>query len=425
MMKKVTAVLLGAGQRGAGAYAPYALKFPEELQFVAVADPDDNRRGDFQAAHRIEDNNSFRTWQELLEGPKLADAIFICTQDKMHFDPTIKALEKGYHVLLEKPMSNNPEECVLMGEYAEKYNRIFSICHVLRYTNFFSEIKKLLDEGRIGKLMSIQLTENVGYWHQAHSFVRGNWRNSSESSPMILSKSCHDLDIMLWLAGSDCVRVSSFGSLSHFTKDNAPSGAPKRCTDGCPVRDECAFYAPKIYLDQREDWQGDLKALITHDTSREGVIKALQEGPYGRCVYHCDNDVVDHQVVNLEFENEVTAAFTMTAFTNEGGRTIKLMGTKGDIKGHLEKNEIIIADFASRRTETIQLPIANSGHGGGDDAIIKDFIQLVQSEGKKTSLTSADVSVQSHMMAFAAEKSRLEHKVIDMKEYMDQLSSHR
>jgi predicted dehydrogenase len=421
-MKKITAVLLGAGQRGAGAYAPYALEYPEELGFVAVAEPDDARRKEFKDIHKIDDKNCFKSWEELLEGPKLADAILICTQDRMHYEPTIKALEKGYHVLLEKPMSYDPRECVEMGECAKKYNRVFSICHVLRYTPFFRTVKKLLDEERIGKLMAIQHIENVAYWHQAHSFVRGNWRNSKESSPMILAKSCHDMDILLWLVGADCTKVSSFGSLGHFRKENAPAGAPERCLDGCPAKDECPYYAPRIYIDWRDNWQAEvLRKVVSIDTSTEALTKALKEGPYGRCVYHCDNNVVDHQVVNLEFENGVTAAFTMCAFTYEGGRSIKYMGSKGQIRCDMERNEIEVRDFVTGDREIIIPDGAAEGHGGGDLGIMRDFVDLVRHNGEKKGLTSADVSVQSHIMSLAAEKSRLDNKVINIQDYIKEL----
>jgi len=419
-MSKITAALLGAGQRGAGAYATYALKFPEEVQFVAFADTDPERRKLFQQVHGISDVNSFSSWEELLEGPKLADAILICTQDKMHFEPAIKAMEKGYHILLEKPMSPDPLECIIMGEYAEKYNRVFSICHVLRYTDFFTTIKKIITDGKIGKLMSIQHTENVEHRHQAHSFVRGNWRDSAVSSPMILAKSCHDMDVIQWLVDTDCTKVSSFGSLTHFREENAPEGAPKYCLDGCPVKEECPYYAPKMYI-ERDDWVGDvLRSVVSSDTSNEGVLRELRKGPYGRCVYQCDNNVVDHQVVNLEFENGVTVAFTMSAFTYEGGRSLKLMGTHGQIRGDMDKNIIEVTSFITRETEIINLDVDMAGHGGGDIGIMRDFVRLVRS-GEEKGRTGADVSVKSHLIAFAAEKSRLESKVILMTDYISEL----
>lgn len=419
-MKKITAALLGAGQRGAHAYATYALSNPEEIQFVAVAEPGEEKRNKFGEDHSIPEDMRFGSWQELLERPRLADALLVCTQDKMHFEPVMKALEMGYHVLVEKPMSPDLAECIKMEEKAREKGRVLSVCHVLRYTQFFSTLKKLLEDGRIGKLVSIQHNENVAYWHQAHSFVRGNWNNSKVSSPMILAKCCHDMDILLWLAGADCRKITSFGSLAYFKKENAPEGAPARCLDGCPAEKECLYYAPKTYLTENTNWP---TAAICDDMSIEGRTKALKEGPYGKCVYHCDNDVVDHQVINMEFENDVTVAFTMCAFTKTCSRTLKLMGTKGEIRAHMEKNEIELLDFSSEKPEIINLEDASSGHGGGDHGLMRDFVRLVQKDGAEKGRTSADVSVQSHVMAYAAEKSRLEDVVVDIKEYVKQLKS--
>lgn len=420
-MTKITAALIGAGQRGADAYATYALKYPDEVKFVAVADMDPVRRERFKEAHTVGEEHVFESWEQLLAGPKIADAVLICTQDKMHYEPAIRALEKGYHVLLEKPMSPNPTECVVMGEYAEKYNRVFSICHVLRYTDFFARIKQLLVDGAIGRLIAIQHTENVEHRHQAHSFVRGNWRDSETSSPMILAKSCHDMDILSWLVDSECTKVSSFGALTHFRSESAPEGAPLRCLDGCPVQHECPYYAPKMYL-ERDDWVGIvLRNVVSNDPSDEGVLQALKDGPYGRCVYHCDNNVVDHQVVNLEFANEVTVAFTMCAFTHEGGRSLKLMGSRGQIRADMDRNEIEVTSFITGEKEKISLDSPLEGHGGGDHGIMRDFVRLVSSDGEEAGLTGAKASVQSHLMAFAAEKSRLESKVIHLAEYKQEL----
>ena len=420
-MKKITAALIGAGNRGTG-YGKYAIDNANanEIEFVAVAEPIDGRRNKFKDEHGIKEEKCFVGWKELLEQPRMADAVLICTQDQMHFEPTMKALELGYHVLLEKPMSMEPSECIKMGEYAKEHERVFSICHVLRYTNFFYTLKKLLEESTIGRLVSVQHNENVAHWHQAHSFVRGNWRNSEESSPMILQKCCHDMDILRWLIGAECVNVSSFGSLTYFKDENAPEGAPMRCLDGCPVAKDCPYYAPKTYLTENVGWP---TSVISTDTSIEARTKALKEGPYGRCVYHCDNNVVDHQVVNMEFENEVTVAFTMCAFTQKQSRTMKFMGTKGEIRATMEKNEIEIIDFITGNKNVIHLSNASSGHGGGDYGIMEDFIKLVQHDGKKQGRTSALTSVQSHLIAFAAEKARVEKRVINMKELVDSIKS--
>ena len=281
----VNAILIGAGQRGYEVYGECALEHPSDLKFIAVAEPDEARRNRFAQAHKIPNELCFESWEKILDQPKLADAAFICTQDRMHTEPTFMALEKGYHVLLEKPMSPVAGECIAMGKYAEKYNRIFSICHVLRYSEFFSAIKEVIDCGKLGEIINIKHAENVAFWHQAHSFVRGNWRNSNETSPMILQKCCHDMDIILWLMNRSCTKVSSFGSLEYFKPENAPAGATERCTDACPVKGTCPFNAERFYLGENTHWP---VSVISEDMSLKARRKALEDGPYGRCVYHCD-----------------------------------------------------------------------------------------------------------------------------------------
>lgn len=418
-MKQITVALLGAGDRGMDAYGPYALRNPGDMKFVAVAEPNKERKEEFKRQHRLTDEQCYDTWEDLLKQPRLADALFICTSDKMHFEPAIQALEKGYHILLEKPMSTDPYECIVMGDYAEKFQRVFSVCHVLRYTPFFSTIKKVIENGDIGDVVSIQHNENVSYWHQSHSFVRGHFNNSDETSPMILQKCCHDMDIMLWLVGKDCLRLSSFGSLTHFKSENAPKGAPERCLDGCPVSAECPYYAPKFYLTEDVGWPTSAISINTDYASRK---KALEVGQYGRCVYHCNNNVVDHQVVSLEFEDGVTAAFTMCAFTNGNTRSIKIMGTKGEIRGYFEKNEIEIINFGKADKKVINFKESKFGHGGGDDEIVREFVDLVRSEGQKKGRASAEVSVQGSLMAFAAEESRITKKVVTLSEFKKQKS---
>jgi len=417
MSTKITLALIGAGQRVLDTYEVYALKYPYEVQFVAVAEPQSERRERFRQAHGIAEDMCFADWQDLLARPRLADAILICTPDRFHYGPVMAALKAGYHVLLEKPMSPDPDECLQIGAAADASDRIFMLGHTLRYTNLFATIKRLLDEGRIGQLISIQHSENVAYWHYAHAFVRGNWRDATRSSPMILAKSCHDMDLLLWLVGADCTRISSFGSLTHFTPTNAPQGAPQRCLDGCPAAQSCLYYAPNFYLTGETGWPA---STISDDTSAEGLLKALREGPYGKCVYHCDNNVVDHQVVNMEFANTVTAVFTMCAFSNQISRNIRLMGTKGELNATSNKDtsEIEIIDFASGARDMISLPVGGGpqGYGGGDFGLMRHFVRLVQGSDQQPPAPVA-ISVQSHLMAFAAEKSRLEGKVIDMAEF--------
>ena len=405
-MKPITAVILGAGSRGYS-YAEYAMEYPEQLQIVAIAEPRADRREILARELNVPESNCFASWQELLAQEKMADCAFVCTLDDDHTAPAIRAMELGYHLLLEKPMSNTESECRAIVEAAKKYRRKLAVCHVLRYTPFFMKLRELIDRGEIGEVTTINQIENVGYWHQAHSFVRGNWRTLRETSPMILQKSCHDMDIILWLMGKDCVRVQSFGSLRHFTTENAPEGAPERCLDGCPHGESCPYYAPKLYLDMsRTGWPVD---VITTDLSEEGRRKALEEGPYGRCVYHCDNDVVDRQVVNLEFEGGAVATFTMTGLTADFSRQLKIFGTKGQIQADMGTKEIVLHRFGEEK-QRVPVEEAASGHGGGDFGILRDFLKVLRDGGE--SRTSAEISLQSHLICFAAEKSRNEHIVV-------------
>ena len=408
-MKPITAVVLGAGSRGA-TYAGYAKEFPEDLQVVAVAEPRADRRDLLADALDIPEDGRFASWQELLARPRMADCAFVCTLDDDHTEPAIKAMELGYHVLLEKPMSNSEDECRRITEAAERTGRVLAVCHVLRYTPFYMTLKDLIDRGEIGQVTAVNQIENVGYWHQAHSFVRGNWRNTAETSPMLLQKSCHDMDILLWLVGRDCQRVQSFGSLRHFTPENAPEGAPARCTDGCPHADTCPYYAPRLYMDMsRTGWPVD---VITTDLSEAGRRRALEEGPYGRCVYRCDNDVVDRQVVNLEFEGGAVATFTMTAFSADFSRQLKIFGTAGQITADMGTGQIVLHRFGQEK-KTIPLDgAAHSGHGGGDFGLLGDFLHILRHGGE--SRTSAKVSLQSHLICFAAERSRKEHIVVEL-----------
>lgn len=414
----IHAAVIGAGNRGMEDLGSYALSKPHEIKFVAVAEPIEERRRKFAEMYGIPQEMCFGTWEELLDQPKICDALLICTLDRGHFEPTMKALEVGYDILLEKPMSPDPLEAITMAKEAKKRDRILTVCHGMRYSNYFSTVKNLLGQGAIGKIMTIQWNENVGYWHQAHSFVRGNWRNSVLTSPMLLQKCCHDMDMLYWLIGSECEKVSSFGALSHFRKENAPEGATKRCMDGCLVESECPYSAVKLYLNERDAWPQNVVSL---DNTLEARMKAIKEGPYGRCVYHCDNDVVDHQVVSMEFENKVTVAFTMTAFTREVSRTFHIMGTEGELSGNSKTNEIEIRNF-SGKTEIIHPPQVQGSHGGADFIMMQNFIKQVEGRHSTEGRTSAMESAHSHMIVFAAEESRTRNQTIYMKSFMEQFS---
>jgi len=409
-MKPIKALLLGAGGRGFG-YASYTVEHGDKIQFIGVAEPVDVRREKFVTDYNIAPERTFNSWKEALSVEKFADVVFICTQDQDHVAPTEQALALGYHVILEKPMAVTPADCVKLGELAKEKNLLFAICHVMRYNAFGRKVKEVIEQGLIGDIMNVEHKENVWNIHQAHSYVRGNWRRSDEASPMILAKSCHDMDMLLWWIDSKCTSVSSFGSLGHFKPEKAPVGATKRCFDGCAIKDRCPYDCEKVYLEQNHEW---MQSAVSIDTSKDALKAALLTGPYGRCVYHCDNDVVDHQVASMAFESGAVAVFTMSAF-NKGGREVIMMGTKGMLTAIEHKEEVEVYDFETGATTVYPVTLQAGGHGGGDTGLMDAIVEALAT-GKPMS-TGAEVSVESHLMAFAAEASRLSGKTIDMANY--------
>jgi len=419
-MKKLTAVVVGFGGRGA-VYARYAMSHPEELEIVGVAEPNPIRRETAKQRHNIPEDRLYTTWEDLAAQPKMADFAIIGTQDNMHYAPALALIDKGYHLLLEKPMAPTAKECKDITEAAERKGVNVVVCHVLRFTNMWRSIKQVIDEGRLGKIMSIIAMENVGHIHQSHSFVRGKWRNSKETNCMIMAKCCHDMDILQWLLGTKCKQVQSFGTRSHFRKECQPEGAPDRCIEGCPAGDSCYYNAVKLYLEDKDDSVSLPAVARTIDMpTDEQVLEAIKTGPYGRCVYCCDNDVVDHQVVNMEFEDGCTVSFTMNAF-NEGGRGIRIFGTKGELVRECGSNVLKFFPFETRKWETIDITDygndINSGHGGGDTGIMVDILSLLRGETPSNSVCEVRTSYENHLIGFAAEKSRLENRVVSLEEF--------
>ncbi len=414
MKRPVTFAVCGFGIRGMEAYASYQKSHPNEMKVVAVADPDPARRAIAQKEYQVPPEHCYHTAEELLRQPRLADVMIIATQDRQHVEQAIPAMEKGYHLVLEKPISPSLQECIALREKAHETNRVVIVCHVLRYTQFFGTIKQLLEKGTIGRIETLEADENIAYWHYAHSYVRGNWRREDEASPMILAKSCHDMDIIRWLIGTPCKRVSSYGRLDWFREENAPSGAGMRCMD-CKMKADCPYDAEKIYLSNEKSGydSGNREwplTVLCSDPTPERIREALRTGPYGRCVYHCDNDVVDHQTVNMEFEGGVTAVFTVSAFTSRCYRTIRIMGTTGEIEGNMDNNTIVLRKFGQpdQQIDLDKITDRFAGHGGGDAKMMQYVCSLFQNgEPEGAALTNIDVSVDSHIMALAAEASRL------------------
>ncbi len=404
--KPLTGIIIGAGNRGWG-YSRYASKFPEEITLVAIAEPVKIRQDKFKRAHNLDSKDIFDTWEDVFKKPKFADFVIISTWDRLHYAPAMKALEMGYHVLLEKAIAQSWEECQDILVQAKKYNRIVGISHVMRYAPYFIKMREIIQSGEIGDVVSIQHMEPIEHIHFSHSFVRGNWRNEKESNPCLLSKSCHDLDIVYWLLGKKCKQVSSFGDLNYFTTSNAPVGSTLMCTGGCKVESSCPYSAKRIYFTNK----GGVSHLIDLQSwDAKKVMKAINEGPYGRCVFHCDNDVVDHQIVNMVFEDNITVAFSMEAHTSYGGRRTRIMGTKGDIVG--DSSNLSVFDFEKDKSITykssdMEKEISGGGHGGGDYGLVHNFLQAVYQEDESLLSSTIEDSMESHYIGFKAEESRL------------------
>ena len=464
MPNPIQVLLFGAGTRGANSYGPYALEHPDEIQFSAVAEPNPIRREKFAQAHNIPSKNQFKSWEEALAAGKIADAVLNATQDDMHHDSAIAAMNAGYDMLLEKPIAPTLSETLHIIKTAEETGRMLMICHVLRYTDLFQKVHHIFNSGELGQVINISHSENVSYFHMAHSYVRGNWRNTANSAPIIVAKCCHDLDLLYWFLGEKCTHLSSFGNLRHFKAENAPEGAPGRCTEGCPTAETCPFYAPRIYINSipikqavarannlfysqfgkltlnqpklakdigmivsplrvLTEYSGWPRSTITEQPqSDEVVLKALQTGPYGRCVYHCDNNVVDHQVVSMIFPSGITATLTMHGHSHQEGRTLRVDGSKATMLGKFSYSQawIEVHDHTTGDVDRYQFPSEvdrTSGHGGGDYGVMRRFVEAMR--GQKPPLTGANDSLESHLMAFAAEDARLGNTTVNMENFRE------
>jgi predicted dehydrogenase len=404
-------ILIGAGNRGMEIYARNVKLHHPEVKFVAVAEPNLQKRERFSQLFDVPTNQCYESWEHLLNENKMADAAIIATQDSMHFSPTMKALEKGYHVLLEKPISGKKEELIILREYAKSQKRILSIAHVLRYSDFFATIKHLLDDNVVGQLKSIQHQENIGYYHYAHSFVRGPWHRSDIANPIILAKACHDMDLLAWYINAKCTKVSSFGVRDTFIQEMKPKGATERCIN-CSLSRSCLYHAPSLYEMPKAD---HLAVILRNEYG--SLNEAMKISDYGRCVYTMDNDVMETQITLLEFENGVHASFHLSAFNDEISRYIHIMGTEGEIRANTLSRKITIKRYDEPNERSVQIGLSDSAHEGGDAGIVKGFIEEIKHQNLENGRTSIDKSIMSHLMALAAECSRKENKVVDLKDF--------
>lgn len=424
-MKKFSVIVIGAGGRGK-TYARYMNEMPDRYQIVGVAEPIDVKREMFAEMYNIPEENVFSDWREILDRPKMADVAVIATMDHDHYGPAMKAIELGYDLLLEKPVAPSEKECTDIANAAAKKGVSVIVCHVLRYTPFFKTVKQIVDSGKIGRVMSIDHVEGIGDIHFSHSFIRGNWHSEKESTPMVLQKTCHDLDILQWLIGKPCKKVHSFGSLTYFKPENAPEGAPRRCAEGtCPIKDTCPYNAHRLYVENPNNlwWKTSFTQIVaTHpDFTDEERQDALMRTDFGLCVFQANNDVCDRQLVNMEFEGGVTARMNVNAF-NEGGRYIRIYGTKGELFAFMGDESIYVRElYGERKREYIPVMKTDEtiagGHGGGDAGIVYDLYDYLNGTYKGVSVADIHISVANHMIAFAAEESRHNDTVVSMDKF--------
>lgn len=399
MVKKLA--VFGYGARGQ-IYALFADKYPEKFQLVAVIENNQER---IELAQRTHNNISvFKDYRDFLVANVEADVVAIATQDGQHKEHALAMMKAGYDLLLEKPIANNRADCLEIYNASKQYNRKVVVCHVLRYSPFYSKIKEVIQSGKIGEIFSISASENVGYYHYAHSYVRGPWRSLKESSPMILAKCCHDMDILRWLMDVDCLSVNSYGDLSYFKKENAPNGSAEYCSS-CKV-ENCVYNAQKLYLSKEgRSFSG---YFLNKEFTDENILSALKGTRYEKCVYKSDNDVVDHQVTIMQFAGGKTATHTMSAFSKNVYRDIKIHAALAELVGKFEDNYIEIRYFDGKIEKiSIDTTEANvGGHNGSDYFMMNNLYNILNGQDG-AGATLIDVSVESHIMCFSAEESRL------------------
>ncbi|HUX39435.1 MAG TPA: Gfo/Idh/MocA family oxidoreductase [Rectinemataceae bacterium] len=458
-------ILVGAGDRGRKVYGAWIAAHPGKARIVGVAEPLAWRREEVARRHDIPPSAVAAGWKELFASPPEAEACIVATRDDDHVGPALAALGAGLDVLLEKPMATTAEDSARLVEAARLAGRRLRVCHVLRYTHFFQAAKQAVASGALGRIIHISHAENVSYWHFAHSYVRGNWRNEGESSPLVLAKTCHDLDLIQWIGGGRVARVQSFGTTTHFRAHNAPPGAPDRCVGSargiCPHAADCLWFAPRLYEGGEDvlgaalrasnplwrlaartaisgshllgslgrvlpaaaslaQWRQWPASVACDDPSPSAMARALAEGPYGRCVYRCDNDAPDHQVVSMEFEDGLTATMTVEGLSDSEGRWLRIEGSKATLVGDFgfAGERLELREHRSGKKKILRARgFSFVGHGGGDEGLMDSFVEgLSRPREEEEAPTSAAASLESHLIAFAADRSRREGRIVDMKE---------
>lgn len=409
LFRPVRIAVIGAGNR-AGKYLEYARRNPDRLQLAAVADVNGLRRRTLARAFALPEKYCFARYDDFFAAHLDVDMVLVSTPDHVHFDPVVKAIRAGYAVLLEKPIAQRMEQCVEIARLAREQGVPVGVCHELRYHPYFRKIRELIDSGRYGRIVSVGHTVSVGLDRSMHSYVRGMFRRERESNPLLLAKCCHDLDFLVWILRGRCRRLSSFGSLGWFRPENAPPGCAERCID-CPLEPGCAYSARELYF-VRRDWISNFD-VPDGATPDEAILRELRTGPYGRCVYRCDNDVVDHQVVAMEMEDGVTVDFSVDMFTADDFRTTRIRMTEGEIDGNEYRLRVRRFRTGEELTFDFSDILGQPYHAGADLRLIEDFVEAVRNPGHRL-LTSIGESVESHRIAFEAERSRLRGETLTL-----------
>ncbi len=402
------AVIVGAGSRGNKVFAELMATHDTGFVVAGVVEPDAGRRLAFEHRYEIAAERSFDSAEAFFEAERFADIIFICTPDLTHFSLCRTFSEHGYRIVLEKPVATTLEECLELLEVQRRAGNEIFVAHGLRYAPFFLKVKDVIARGTLGAVRHLHLTENVGHWHFAHSYVRGQWRRRDQAAPIVLTKTSHDLDVMQWLIDQRVTSVTSHGALSYFRAENAPAGATPRCVN-CPLQDSCLYSATRFYLDERPEWPYDV-VLGGKADSRAARLEAISTGPYGHCVWLNDNDVCDSQLVLLEYESGILASFEMHALTAENTRKIRVLFDKGELYGDLRRGDLQISRFTGRKDEVdverIVVPDIGDPHGGGDLHLLMALGSHIRERKSGDVLTSLENSLASHVLAFLAEESR-------------------
>lgn len=416
-MKKVSLIIIGGGARGT-IYSDHVHHIAQKAEVIGIAEPREFFRRRIAERHRIPPENQYADWHELLARGKIADAVVITTQDRMHIEPAVAFARLGYDILIEKPIAPDIAGCREVVAAAESNEIIMSVCHVLRYTEFTRKLKHMIEDGAVGTVMSVQHLEPVGHWRFAHSYVRGNWRKESESSSVLLAKSIHDLDWIRYIVGARCRKISSFGSLMYFKKENQPSGAADRCLE-CGIESDCPYSAPRFYLERiRNNRIGAYVEAVEGNPTEESMLKTLKTSPYGRCVFACDNDVADHQVVNMEFENGATAVFTLAGCSKYGNRRTTVFGSEGELFGDGDTLQYYSYRTGETRQIEIPPPPVPDHHGGGDFNLLNTFVDAIRTGDRSGIVTGPGISLETHLLVYAAETSRLENRIVNMADFL-------